>query len=134
MRNFSFSCKSNSILSSSHFLICWLFWKSWSTKLIPLADKEELKIALSSISIYLLFHKHWEAIDEGKDGREEKCFSHFVKVPWRFVGNSLILLGLMLKFKWKIKFFHIFFFNQKGRYYFSGMCGGIIQSLYPGAL
>ena len=74
--------KSNSLLSSSHFLICWLFWKSWPTKLIPSGDNGELKIALSSILIYLLCHKHWEGTDEGKDGREEKPFPHFIKISW----------------------------------------------------
>ena len=80
MINFSFSIKSNSVLSSFHFLICWLFWKSWPTKLIPLADNDELKIVLSSILIYLLYHKHWEATDEGKNERDEKCFSHLIKI------------------------------------------------------
>ena len=54
--------------------------KSCPTKLIPLTDNEELKIVLLSLLIYLLCHKHWEAADEGKDGRDEKCFSHFMKI------------------------------------------------------
>ena len=82
MRNFSFLIKSNSVLISFHFLICWLFWKSWPTKLIPLADNDELKIVLSSILIYLLCHKHWVATDEDKDGRDEKCFSHLIYEFW----------------------------------------------------
>ena len=58
-----------------HFLTCWLFWKNWPKKLIPLADNEELKIVLKPILIYLLCHKHCEATDEGKNGRDEKCFT-----------------------------------------------------------
>ena len=48
--------------------------------LIPLADNEELKIVLSSILIYLLCQIHWEATDAGKDGRNGKGFSHFIKI------------------------------------------------------
>ena len=85
-------------------------WKSWPRKLIPLIDdNEELKIVLSSILIYLLYHKHCEATDEGNDGREEKRFAHFIKISWSYVRNSLIFMGLMLKFEWKIKFLPNFF-------------------------
>ena len=30
--------------------------------------------------IYSLCHKHWEATGKGKDGRDEKRFSHFIKI------------------------------------------------------
>ena len=30
--------------------------------------------------MYLLYHEHCEATDEGKDERDEKCFSHFIKI------------------------------------------------------
>ena len=30
--------------------------------------------------MYLLYHKHCEATDEGKDGREEKRFAYFIKI------------------------------------------------------
>ena len=113
MRNILFSMKSNSALSLFHFLICWLFWKSCRTKLIPLAYNKELKLVLSSILTYLLCHKNWEATDEGKDGKDEKCFSHFIKISWWYVGNSLILLGLILKLEWKRKFLPIFFLIEK---------------------
>ena len=63
-----------------------MFWKSWATKLIHLADDEELKIVLSSVLIYLLNYKDCEATDEGKDGRNENCFSHFIKISW-YVGT-----------------------------------------------
>ena len=82
MRNFSFSIKPNSVFSSPYFLICWLFWKSWPTKLISLADNEALKIVLSSILIYLFSHKHLEVIDGGKDGRNKKGFSLCIKISW----------------------------------------------------
>ena len=52
--------------------------KELNTKLILLADNDELKLVLSSISIYLLHHKHWEATDV--DGEDKKCFSHFMKI------------------------------------------------------
>ena len=37
-------------------------------------------MVLSSNLIYLLCRKHLEATDEGKDGEDEKCFSHFMKI------------------------------------------------------
>ena len=30
--------------------------------------------------MYLLCHKHWGATDKGKDGEDEKGFSHFIKI------------------------------------------------------
>ena len=81
----------NQILSSPQLLICLLFWKSWPTKFIPLTDREELKIVLSSTLIYFLNHKHYEATVEGQDGRDKKCFPHFIKIYLEYVGNSLIL-------------------------------------------
>ena len=30
--------------------------------------------------MYLLCHKHWAATDEGKDGRDEKCSFHYIKI------------------------------------------------------
>ena len=94
MKSFWFAIKPNSALRSSHFLIYWLFWKRWLTKLIPLADNEELKIVLSSILIYLLCHKHCEATDEGKDRRDEKCFSQFIKISCKYVANSFNFNGI----------------------------------------
>ena len=102
---FSFSVKSNSVLSSSQFLICWLFWKRCPTNLIPLTDNEELKIVLSSILTYSLSHKYCEATVKAMDGRDGKCFPHFIKVSWYYARSSLNLLGLMHKFELNIKFF-----------------------------
>ena len=65
-----------------YFLICWLFWKTWPTKLIYLADKDKLEIVLSFIPIYLLRHKYYEVTVEGKDGKQETCFPHFIKLSW----------------------------------------------------
>ena len=48
--------------------------------LIPLTDHAKLKIVLSSILAYLLCHKYWEVTDKGKDERDEKCFSYFIKI------------------------------------------------------
>ena len=62
-----------------------MFQKSWPTKLIPLADNHELKIVLSSILIYLLCQKHWQATDEGKDGEDEKSFP----ILWRYLDDML---------------------------------------------
>ena len=77
---------------------------------------EELKIVLSSILIYLLSHKHGETTVEGNDEtvegndeRDQKYFPRFIKMSYYYVGNSLILLGLMLKFQWKITFFTLLF-------------------------
>ena len=30
--------------------------------------------------MYLLCYKHWEDTDEGKDGRDEKCFSQDILI------------------------------------------------------
>ena len=69
-----------------------MFWKNWPTKLIPLADTEELKTVLLSTLIYLLCHKYCEVTDEGKDGRDGKLFFYFIKISWKYIG-------LMLKFE-----------------------------------
>ena len=124
MRNFSFSIKSNTILTSSNFLIRWLFWKSWPIKLIPLADNEKLKMVLSSVLVYLLCHKHCETKDEDKDGRDKKMFSPFYKNISMICWELYSFIG-MLKFEWKVKFFPNFF-NQRGRNYFPAMFGAIV--------
>ena len=113
MRNFSFSIKLNSVLSSSHFWICWLFWKSWPTKLISLADNEELKIVLSSVLIYLLYID-CEATDEDKDGRDEKYFSHFIKILWKINFSQFLFLNQRKQelFPRNVWWYHNLFFQE----------------------
>ena len=37
-------------------------------------------MVLSSILTYLLCHTHCKETDEGKDGIDQKCISHFMKI------------------------------------------------------
>ena len=91
IKKISFPTKSNSVLSASHFSICWLFWKSWPTKFIPLKDNKKMKIVLSSDLIYLLSNKHCGVTVDDKDGRDEKCFRYAMKISW-YLNNMLPII------------------------------------------
>ena len=73
------------------------FERTDPTSLSPLTYNKELKIFLSSILIYLLYHKHCEATAEGNDVADYNFF-HFINISC-YVGKSLILLGLMYEFE-----------------------------------
>ena len=86
--------------------------RSWPTKLVNSPDNVELKIVLLSILIHLLSHKHCQVTVDSKYGRDENCFPDFIKIsPWH-VNSSLILLGIMHKFEWKIykSFYELFLY------------------------